>query len=169
MKTTSSETVPCLNASAETSTSNQPITGKRQKRWPQRPLPPTAQEIDAILAEVAAEPDGQDVQDIVAILFQTGMRRGEIGRLRWDNVNFEDRCITILSGRSLQARYVPLGVEVAALLQARRDRKINSDHVVGPTPTITLYKVGRRFSDLSRRILGRRLTLHSLRHAFAAA
>jgi integrase len=130
------------------------------------PTPPSSKEIAALLKEASKEPKAVDVRDVVNILCKTGMRRGELRGLRWLDVDFEEKAITITSSRNGMVRRVPVGEGVLEILRGRRERQPGSDYVLGASPHTVLDRVARLLRILSVRIVGRPLNLHSFRHAF---
>ena len=110
---------------------------------------------------------------IVLFAAMTGVRRGEILNLTWDDVNLKDRLVTIHSSLNYRVkggkvRVVPLNETVARLLESITDKaglvfkgirgeKANGNHV------------GCRFRSALREMgFERKLHFHSLRHSFAS-
>ena len=74
-------------------------------------LPADEDEIRRFL--VAAEDEGENVYILYATALYTGMREGELAGLRWDDVNFDTRLITVQRSfdgptKAGDVRYVPL-------------------------------------------------------------
>lgn len=132
------------------------------------PTPPSIKEIAALLKEASKEPKAVDIRDVVSILYKTGMRCGELRELSWRDVDFEEKIITINSGRNGTARGIPAGERVLDILRERRQRQPDSDCVLGASPRVVLNRVARQVRPISKGILGQPLYLHSLRHPFAA-
>jgi len=132
------------------------------------PTPPSTQEIAALLAAASKEPEAIDVQDVLIILHSTGMRCNELCDLRWSDVDFEERSIIVNSRKTLQVRRIPITDETTAVLRARHERQPNSDYILGSAPRCLLNRIIRQIDVLCDRIGGHRITLHSLRRAFAA-
>lgn len=132
------------------------------------PIPPSSKELEVLLAEAGKQPGAPDVVDTVTIIDSTGVRRGELQELRWEDVDLERREMTIKTGRNGRDRSIPLADNLIDILRARRDRQPDSVFVLGGSPRATLSLVAHRLRILSGRVLGRPLSLYSLRHAFAA-
>lgn len=66
-----------------------------------------------------------DLRAVVEFSFETGLRRGEIERLRWEDVNLEERLVQVVSvqargfNKGRKTRPCTLSRRAAALLQAR--------------------------------------------------
>jgi site-specific recombinase XerD len=111
------------------------------------------------------------VHPMVLILMNTGMRRGEMFNLRWQDVDFVTKRITIVSNTSKtgQTRYIPLNVEAFNVLQTwQRQTKRSSGHVF-------VGKNGKQFTNIDKawKVLLRdakinAFRLHDLRHHFAS-
>jgi integrase len=118
-------------------------------------------------ALAAAASEGENLRVILAVrlLALTGCRRGEIERLRWDEVDLPSRCLRLSDskeGKSVR----PLGNDAAAVL-ANLNRE--GPYVLPGTAP------GKPFVGLPKawtRIIGRAdlpgLTPHGLRHSFAS-
>jgi integrase len=115
----------------------------------------------------AAAAEGENAAAIlgVQLLALTGCRRGEIERLRWDEVDLPGRCLRLADskeGKSIR----PLGTETAALLaKLHREGPLVIPGAVAGKPFFGLPRVWTRImahADLPG------LTPHGLRHAFAS-
>jgi integrase len=101
----------------------------------------------------------------VQLLALTGCRRGEIEKLRWDEVDLPGRCLRLADskeGKSVR----PLGSEAVAMLaKLRREGPFVIPGTVAGKPFFGLPKAWRRImarADLPG------LTPHGLRHAHAS-
>jgi integrase len=122
--------------------------------------------------------EDQQLADLLRIAAYTGVRRGELVTLRWDDVRWADRVLIVrraLSGgietttKSRRIRYVPLGDQALAAL----DRLSRRDNFTGPDDYVFANVAGDRLDDsaLRRRYLACRdaaglppLRFHDLRH-----
>ena len=127
---------------------------------------PSAQEIAELVSTASRELETLDVRDVVSIIANTGIRSGELCGLRWEDINFEERYITIRAGRGLHLRRVPFGSKVLEILMARREREPVSEFVFGKSPRLVIERVSRQCRSLSARICTNLVTLHALRLAF---
>ena len=55
---------------------------------------------------------------IVSLALETGMRRGEILKLKWSNINFDDRTAYLEDTKNGEDRYVPLSLKAIELLSS---------------------------------------------------
>jgi integrase len=62
-----------------------------------------------------------DYSDIIRLLLLTGQRRGEVGDLRWDEIDFDHASATLPASRTKNNRphEVPLSAPVLDILRAR--------------------------------------------------
>ena len=64
----------------------------------------------------------QHIWPIVVFAIETGMRRGEILRLSWDNIDLKRRTALLPLTKNGSSREVPLSTEAVAILQQQRTR-----------------------------------------------
>lgn len=111
------------------------------------------------------------VHPMILLLINTGMRRGEMFNLRWQDVDFTNKRITVVGNTSKtgQTRYIPLNVGAFDVLQTwQRQTKRNAGSVF-------VGKHGKRFTNIDKawKVLLRDakisdFRLHDLRHHFAS-
>ena len=112
-----------------------------------------------------------------ATALRTGLRRSELGRLRWRDVDLEAGLVTVRGTKSGHDRIVPLPLELVAEL---RPLASEADHVVfqgrprrrGSAPADpTVDEVVSPDKALARALKAagilRHLSMHDLRHTFA--
>lgn len=58
--------------------------------------------------ELVEAMDHVEISAIVAVMGETGIRKGEAIQLCWDNVNFRDRILTVGHTKNRRVRHVPL-------------------------------------------------------------
>ena len=112
---------------------------------------------------------GHHLEELFKFYLLTGTRRSEALALKWSDVNFENRTITVTTAKQrkgeVEQRLLPLTEEIeAVLLQLKESKKYDSEYlwpVQGNFPT-------RRFKSLVESLGWKNnITLHSLRHTFA--
>lgn len=131
-----------------------------------RPQPVSAKEFNALLATAGEDPRFGDLKDTVVILFHTGMRAGEIGELRWSDVDFEKRQMLVRNKKNSRIRRVPFGQKVLRVLKARRAGDLDTKFVVGKSPHRVLRRVSQHLRELSPASRTTPITLYVLRHSF---
>lgn len=140
------------------------------------PPPPfdflTEEEATQLLADAREPPWNR----MVLMALHTGMRIGELLGLQWEDVDFEQRLITIRytlfdgilsTPKSHKARYVPMSRQVqASLLPARR---VGGPVIARSDPgNVNHRTAARALERICRRTGVRRITWHVLRHTFAS-
>lgn len=106
---------------------------------------------------------------IVAI--ETGFRKGDLLRLSWRSVDFEQRWISIIMQKTKLPVTVPMSDACYVALQECRARGFAGDYVFTDEEgrPLSLTRVHRVF-NLVKQLAGltRRLRIHDLRHTFAS-
>jgi site-specific recombinase XerD len=114
---------------------------------------------------------------LVEFAIHTGLRRGEQFGLLWENVDLENRVITIPLSKSGKTRHVPLNsraLEILRCLPSRlREREDNNPHWVflssnGITPIIGSNFVKRIFRPALKKAGIEGFRWHDLRHTFGS-
>ena len=165
-----------------------PVTATDAVTVPTAPVQPwTTSQRDSFLALVACR--RPDLHAALTLAAHTGLRRGELGALRWEDIDLDNRRLRVertaleVRGQQLTGppksersrRTVPFGAEVAAQLRAHKRQQASDrlaaseweDHGLvlcdergAPVP---LWALSARFRELAREA-GLPGTLHSLRH-----
>jgi len=146
----------------------------------QKPLPQFVKESDMnkLIDEEEWSDEYKDVRarTIIIMLYETGMRRGELVGLDEADVDFESRQIKVTGKRDKQ-RIIPFGEELAKELRHYievRDREVEKN-----SEALFLNKHGERLTaaqvytdvkeNLSRVTMIKKRSPHVLRHSFATA
>ena len=122
--------------------------------------------------------EDQQLADLLRVAAYTGLRRGELVALRWEDVSWDERVLVVrraLSGtterstRAVEIRYVPLADQARDALE----RLAKREHFTGPNDYVFATLAGDRPdpSSLRRRYVACRdaarlpsLRFHDLRH-----
>ncbi len=108
---------------------------------------------------------------IVLLAINTGMRRGEIFSLKWSNVNFSGRLLTVEGGnaKSGMTRHIPLNDEAFAALNAWHNQSDSTD-LVFPSPVTgeRLENIRKSWAKLMAMSKVDSFRFHDLRHHFAS-
>ena len=120
-------------------------------------------------------PDTMEFMDhlkpMILLSINTGMRRGEVFKLTWHNVNFDTRQITVSgqTAKSGKTRYIPLNVEALEVLNKWKSQRIVRSNLVfsnkDGAPFTTLKK---GWANLLKSADIEDFRWHDLRHHFAS-
>jgi integrase len=108
---------------------------------------------------------GDHLTPAVLLSMNTGLRRGELVKLRWGSVDFNRRLLTVegRNAKSRQTRHVPLNEEALSVLQCWREQSGTGMRV---------FDVVTGFQAAWEKILKRagiiNFRWHDLRHHFAS-
>jgi len=105
------------------------------------------------------------LRPLVTVAVHTGMRRGELLSLRWDQVNFEQGFITLLDTKNHERRDIPMNETVKTTLRAM-DRQ--DDYVFSGFYGRRFDRIKRSFHDALKKSEIEDFRLHDLRHTFAS-
>ena len=110
------------------------------------------------------------LRDIVLVALNTGMRKGEIFNLKWQDINFDLRLIHVSDSKNSEARDIPMNDILYETLKALKDKAEKGQEYVFVNP-----KTGRPYDDLKRSFKTalkkagiEDFTFHDLRHTFAS-
>jgi len=96
----------------------------------------------------------------------TGMRRGEICGLTWENVILPLRDIYIPNSKSGKARHIPMSSTLYdLLLKLKSNAKKETDFVFG---TLSPYYISHKFVKVCKKLGIRNARWHDIRHTFAS-
>jgi len=144
----------------------------------------TDDEIKRLL--LAAKEEGEAVYIFYAAAIYTGMRAGEIAALRWDDISFETRLITVQRSfdgptKSADVRYVPILDPLLPILRTWKIRHPGT--LVFTSEAGTMYQPSSQiFQEILHRVLNAAelkpvqfkkrmapyITFHGFRHSFAS-
>jgi len=107
----------------------------------------------------------------VEVALHTGMRRGEQFNLRWENVNFQTRTLTIPRSKHGEVRHIPMNDHVVEILRAMPSR-LSSAWVFASannqTPMDARNFARRVFAPAVKEAGIENFRWHDLRHTFAS-
>ena len=111
------------------------------------------------------------LHSIVALALSTGMRRGELLWLRWQDVAFEKRYIILEKTKNGTMRYVPMVGMSQRILQSLRDSEsiLDKSHHVFPSLNLNRYiDIRSAWNAALKRADIKNFTFHDLRHSCAS-
>jgi integrase len=129
-----------------------------------RPL--TESQLSQILVMTEKDPKLSEVHDVVTMIITTGMRVREMRDLRWADVDFAQREITIKPGTP-DARTVPFEDKARLVFKKRRLCEPQAEYVLGESPQKLLNRVSRKLAAISTGLGIERVSFHILRRTFA--
>jgi integrase len=135
---------------------------------PVKPVPavPTYGEIRHILSVSRDDPQMNDLHDVVAIILETGIRKGELEELRWSDADLDHSQLVVRSPKCGKIQIVLLRPETVRILKSRRENRHESEFVLGSSPRNLLCRVTRQLRDLCEKNGVNRISLHDLRRAY---
>lgn len=130
---------------------------------------PTAAELNAIYEALADRPRLTHLRDILSIAIITGMRRGEICRIRWLDLDETRRTVVIRDRKHPTEKEgnhqeIPLIGAAWDIIQAQPKKEVSGR--IFPYAPVT---VSNRFSDLCKDLGIEDLHLHDMRHEAISA
>ena len=110
------------------------------------------------------------LQPVVVLALNTGLRRGEIFKLSWSNVNLSSKQITVISttAKSKKARYLPLNNEALAALKTWNKQTGSGEYVFPNKDNQPLTNIKRSWTSLLDRAGITNFRFHDMRHDFAS-
>lgn len=141
-----------------------PGEGVKKLKFQQRPPTYlTSEQLEKLLA-ACEEPY---LYTFVALGGHTGMRKGELLRLKWSDIDFKRREITVRQAKNNEFRVIPMNQRIAEALQ-RHPRHLNSDLVLARPDGEAYRDLRDSFESAQRRAGLARIRIHDLRHSFAS-
>ena len=107
------------------------------------------------------------LRPIVTVAIFTGMRRGEIFRLKWHDIDFRRNIITLLDTKNGDKREVPMNEQVKTAL-IRVPKNPESPYVFCNEEGQPLHDVRKSFWTALRKSGIKDFRFHDLRHTFAS-
>ena len=128
-------------------------------------LSPT--QLKSLLQALEDEPD-RDIAHIMLLALYSGMRRGEILRLRWDDIDFDRGFIRIVDPKGGRSQTIPLNDEACKVLKSQH--RTRSPLVFPNKDGDQRYQITREANRVKARAnLPRDFRpLHGLRHTYAS-
>ena len=106
---------------------------------------------------------------LVIVALHTGMRRGELANLRWQDVDFHTRTLVVRQSKSGEGRRVPMNRVVVATLRAlRRERQAFGGLDVHVTGRAIPPQFGRAWGKAVKAAEITDFRFHDLRHTAAS-
>jgi integrase len=105
----------------------------------------------------------RNLTDVVKLVSNTGIRPGELCRVRWADVDPNRRRLLVVDAKGFCGRSVPFGPQTCQMLEVRRERGPKTEYIFGKPH---LPRVSLQLRTVSDRIGLSGVTLHLLRRSF---
>ena len=122
----------------------------------------TREEMDALITACSSH-----LRSIVVVALHTGMRKGEILGLTWQDIDFGAGTITVHHTKNNEPKVIPMNRTLYEELQ-RLPRHLHSDYVFCNPQGQPYDEVKRSFKTACRKAGIKDFRFHDLRHTFAS-
>lgn len=115
--------------------------------------------------------NGQTLSAAVEIARETGLRKSELLRLTWDDINLEEKALIVRESKNGSLRWVPLTRRAAAVLNELKAGSVDDDLICGQIfKAITADKLSRVASEAAatEEVGAPGFVFHDLRHEAAS-
>ncbi|MFC2172072.1 tyrosine-type recombinase/integrase [Acidobacteriota bacterium] len=110
----------------------------------------------------------EHLKPIIITAIHTGMRKGELRPLTWDQVDFQANCIRLTKTKSSKPRDIPMTSRLIQTLMGLRANRFRGEHVFRSFRDKGGFDFGKCFEAAIKRAGIEDFTFHDLRHTFAA-
>jgi integrase/recombinase XerD len=123
------------------------------------PFIPTEEELDSLIAGT-----GRKMATLLQLLKETGCRVGEALKLKWTDVDFERRVITITPEKSSKPRVIPVSDKLIGMLNGlqRKDDNVFSTNL--NTVEVLFLRLRKSMAKKLNNPRLLKITLHTFRH-----
>ena len=110
------------------------------------------------------------LRDIVIVALNTGMRKGEIFNLKWQDIDFELKLIHVADSKNYESRDIPMNDILYETLKALKEKADpHQEYVfINPKTNKPYDDVKRSFKTALKKANIEDFTFHDLRHTFAS-
>ena len=125
--------------------------------------------LDTNEIQLLLQASSEDFRPVLITALHTGMRRGEILNLKWDDVNLKNRIITVQESKSGKKRMIPVDDTLYQTLRPLRSR-FHKGYVfpLPGKPEKQWIDFRRRFRSAIRKAGIKDFRFHDIRHTFAS-
>lgn len=110
------------------------------------------------------------LKDIILVALNTGMRKGEVFNLKWQNIDFHLKLLHVSDSKNYEGRDIPINDVLYNILKALKNKiEPHEDYVFMNPKTAKPYNDIRESFKIALRQAGIiDFTFHDLRHTFAS-
>jgi integrase len=107
---------------------------------------------------------------MILLSINTGLRRGELFSLKWENINLEQSMLTIEGtyAKSGKTRHIPLNTEAVHVLKSWRQQTNGNDLVFPSKNDEPFNTVKKAWAGILKAAEIKKFRWHDLRHHFAS-
>ena len=105
------------------------------------------------------------IRDAIILALNTGMRRGELLRLQWTDIDLENGIIHVNETKSGYSRKLPINSNVLELLKGQTFR---TGYVIHEGEGLRIFDIKKAFASALKRAGITEFHFHDLRHTFAS-
>ncbi len=107
---------------------------------------------------------------IVLLALNTGLRRGEVFNLKWEDINLRSKTLTVLgaTAKSGETRHIPLNDEAVETLKNWKAQSKKQERVFYGKNGARLDSIRRSWAKLVTDAKIKDFRFHDLRHSFAS-
>ena len=109
----------------------------------------------------------EDARDLLLLQLFTGFRDQESKTIRWTDLDFKEKTITITQNKSSRTHIIPMGKFLYALLKVRAHKKVNKDYVFSNRDNSNHIGIVRKQVLKVTKKTGIEFSHHDLRRTFA--
>jgi len=127
----------------------------------------SADEENRLLSYVRASIKAKHLEAIIITALNTGMRKGEILNLKWENVDFKNGYITVIETKNNENRNIPMNRQLTAILKNVKDKKQPGEYVFSIKGK-PFGKVDRAWWKALKESGIENFRFHDMRHTFGS-
>ena len=120
----------------------------------------TSEEIEKLIENCT-----EYLKPIVITAIHTGMRKGEILKLKWKNIDFEQQLISVTETKSGRPREIPMN---NFLTETLKSVKFMGEYVFCRSDGTRFQNIRKSFETAVEKANLKDCTFHTLRHTFAS-
>jgi len=108
------------------------------------------------------------IEPLITVALQTGLRKGELLKLEWSDVDFDQKIILVKNTKSKRRRYVPMNALVVEKLKSLPSAKDSPYVFIDPNSKEAIKDIERAWRKTLKLGKIERFRFHDLRHTFAS-
>ncbi|MCM8758454.1 MAG: site-specific integrase [Candidatus Omnitrophica bacterium] len=109
------------------------------------------------------------LKPIILIALNTGMRRSEIAKLRWQDIDFREKMITVYETKNNEKRHIPMNTIVFDTINRIKEKPFSQYLFPGENGShISPHHISHLFEKTVKKAGIKDFRFHDLRHTFAS-